>query len=147
MSRNPHRCAERGRKELLHQSCADPMTLFFTLFVPVMEVVLLGDANRHQVRHVRTPGGARPPQAPNTPRRAGRMRAALRETSKGLRTSLPASPPMRKLTQMIVGCRRARRHHRSRRLLGVSWKADRRGQVPDPGRPATEGPSRSRPRR
>lgn len=42
-----------ARKELLH-ILRDPQTLFFTLFVPVMELFLLGYAIDTNVRHVRT---------------------------------------------------------------------------------------------
>src|SRR5918911_4864812 len=42
-----------ARKELLH-ILRDPQTLFFTLFVPVLELFLLGYAIDTNVRHVRT---------------------------------------------------------------------------------------------
>src|SRR5215472_1578479 len=42
-----------ARKELLH-ILRDPMTLFFTLFLPVVEMVILGFAIDTNVRHVRT---------------------------------------------------------------------------------------------
>jgi ABC-2 type transport system permease protein len=42
-----------ARKELLH-ILRDPQTLFFTLFVPVMEMFMLGYAIDTNVRHIRT---------------------------------------------------------------------------------------------
>src|SRR5271166_7169660 len=42
-----------SRKELLH-ILRDPMTLFFTLFVPIVEMFMLGYAIDTNVRHVRT---------------------------------------------------------------------------------------------
>lgn len=42
-----------ARKEMLH-ICRDPQTLFFTLFVPIMEMFLLGYAINTNVRHIRT---------------------------------------------------------------------------------------------
>jgi ABC-2 type transport system permease protein len=42
-----------GRKELLH-ILRDPQTLFFTLFVPILELFLLGYAIETNVRHIRT---------------------------------------------------------------------------------------------
>src|SRR6516164_6845744 len=42
-----------ARKELIH-ILRDPMTLFFTLFIPIMELFMLGYAIDTNVRHVRT---------------------------------------------------------------------------------------------
>src|SRR5262249_8056013 len=42
-----------ARKELLH-ILRDPQTLFFTLFIPVLELFMLGYAIDTNVRHVRT---------------------------------------------------------------------------------------------
>src|SRR5215469_5567356 len=42
-----------ARKELLH-ILRDPMTLFFTLIIPILELFLLGYAIDTNVRHVRT---------------------------------------------------------------------------------------------
>jgi ABC-2 type transport system permease protein len=42
-----------ARKELLH-ILRDPMTLFFTLFIPVCDLLMLGHAINTNVRHVRT---------------------------------------------------------------------------------------------
>lgn len=42
-----------ARKELLH-ILRDPMTLFFTLFIPIVELFMLGYAINTNVRHVRT---------------------------------------------------------------------------------------------
>jgi ABC-2 type transport system permease protein len=42
-----------GRKELLH-ILRDPQTLFFTLFVPILQLCLLGFAIETNVRHLRT---------------------------------------------------------------------------------------------
>lgn len=42
-----------ARKELLH-ILRDPMTLFFTLFIPIVEMFMLGYAIDTNVRHVRT---------------------------------------------------------------------------------------------
>src|SRR4026208_2329313 len=42
-----------GRKEFLH-IIRDPQTLFFTLFVPILELFMLGYAIDTNVRHVRT---------------------------------------------------------------------------------------------
>src|SRR5438552_18875120 len=42
-----------ARKELLH-IIRDPMTLFFSLFVPIVEMFMLGYAIDTNVRHVRT---------------------------------------------------------------------------------------------
>src|SRR4051812_13102931 len=47
------RLAAVARKEVLH-ILRDPQTLFFTLFVPVCELFLLGYAIDTNVRHVRT---------------------------------------------------------------------------------------------
>src|SRR3712207_8607582 len=47
------RLAAVARKELWH-ILRDPQTLFFTLFVPVLELFLLGYAVDTNVRHVRT---------------------------------------------------------------------------------------------
>lgn len=47
------RTASVSRKEILHIS-RDPMTLFFTLFIPVIELFMLGYAIDTNVRHVRT---------------------------------------------------------------------------------------------
>jgi ABC-2 type transport system permease protein len=49
----PGRILTVARKELLH-ILRDPMTLFFTLFIPVMQLFLLGFAIDTNVRHVRT---------------------------------------------------------------------------------------------
>lgn len=50
---SPQRAASIARKEFLH-ILRDPTTLFFSLFVPVMEMLLLGYAIDTNVRHVRT---------------------------------------------------------------------------------------------
>src|ERR1700694_5409312 len=42
-----------ARKELIH-IFRDPMTLFFTLFIPIMQLFMLGYAIDTNVRHVRT---------------------------------------------------------------------------------------------
>lgn len=42
-----------ARKELLH-ILRDPMTLFFTLVIPILELFMLGYAIDTNVRHVRT---------------------------------------------------------------------------------------------
>src|SRR5258708_18819592 len=42
-----------ARKELIH-ILRDPMTLFFTLFLPVLQLFMLGYAIDTNVRHVRT---------------------------------------------------------------------------------------------
>ena len=42
-----------GRKELLH-ILRDPMTLFFTIFVPLLDLFLLGYAIETNVSHVKT---------------------------------------------------------------------------------------------
>src|SRR5688500_9019338 len=42
-----------GRKEVIH-ILRDPQTLFFTLFVPIMEMFLLGYAIDTNVRNIRT---------------------------------------------------------------------------------------------
>jgi ABC-2 type transport system permease protein len=42
-----------ARKEILHV-LRDPMTLFFTLFIPIVELIMLGFAIDTNVRHVRT---------------------------------------------------------------------------------------------
>src|SRR5689334_24374322 len=42
-----------ARKEVLH-ILRDPQTLFFTLFVPILELFMLGYAIDTNVRHVRT---------------------------------------------------------------------------------------------
>src|SRR2546425_1991806 len=42
-----------ARKEFLH-IIRDPMTLFFTLFIPIIELFMLGYAIDTNVRHVRT---------------------------------------------------------------------------------------------
>src|SRR3954447_21935083 len=42
-----------GRKELIH-IWRDPATLFFTLFIPIVEMFMLGYAIDTNVRHVRT---------------------------------------------------------------------------------------------
>jgi ABC-2 type transport system permease protein len=42
-----------ARKEVLHV-LRDPMTLFFTLFIPIIELIMLGYAIDTNVRHVRT---------------------------------------------------------------------------------------------
>lgn len=47
------RMASIGRKELLHV-CRDPMMLFFTLFLPVVELFMLGYAIDTNVRNVKT---------------------------------------------------------------------------------------------
>src|SRR2546425_9785309 len=47
------RTASVARKELLH-IVRDPMTLFFSLFVPIVEMFMLGYAIDTNVRHVRT---------------------------------------------------------------------------------------------
>src|SRR5262249_22443531 len=47
------RLASVARKELLH-IIRDPMTLFFTLFIPIVEMFMLGYAIDTNVRHVRT---------------------------------------------------------------------------------------------
>jgi ABC-2 type transport system permease protein len=50
---SPQRVASVGRKELLH-ILRDPQTLFFTLFVPICEMFMLGYAIDTNVRNVRT---------------------------------------------------------------------------------------------
>src|SRR6266542_344849 len=52
-SKSSQRILTVARKELLH-ILRDPMTLFFTLFMPVMELFLLGYAIDTNVRHVST---------------------------------------------------------------------------------------------
>src|SRR5437899_10888581 len=47
------RISSVARKEVLH-IFRDPQTLFFTLFVPIMELFMLGYAIDTNVRHVRT---------------------------------------------------------------------------------------------
>jgi ABC-2 type transport system permease protein len=47
------RTASVARKEFLH-IIRDPMTLFFTLFIPIVEMFMLGYAIDTNVRHVRT---------------------------------------------------------------------------------------------
>jgi ABC-2 type transport system permease protein len=47
------RTASVARKEMLH-IFRDPMTLFFTLFIPIVEMFMLGYAIDTNVRHVRT---------------------------------------------------------------------------------------------
>jgi ABC-2 type transport system permease protein len=47
------RTASVARKELLH-ILRDPMTLFFSLFIPIVEMFMLGYAIDTNVRHVRT---------------------------------------------------------------------------------------------
>src|SRR5712671_4208313 len=47
------RTASVARKEFLH-IIRDPMTLFFTLFIPIIELIMLGYAIDTNVRHVRT---------------------------------------------------------------------------------------------
>src|SRR5262245_33026443 len=47
------RIASVARKELLH-ILRDPMTLFFSLFIPVVEMFMLGYAINTNVRDVRT---------------------------------------------------------------------------------------------
>jgi ABC-2 type transport system permease protein len=47
------RTASVARKELLH-IVRDPMTLFFSLFVPIVEMFMLGYAIDTNVRHIRT---------------------------------------------------------------------------------------------
>lgn len=47
------RTASVARKELLH-IVRDPMTLFFSLFIPIVEMCMLGYAIDTNVRHVRT---------------------------------------------------------------------------------------------
>jgi ABC-2 type transport system permease protein len=47
------RIASVARKELLH-IIRDPMTLFFTFFIPIVEMFMLGYAIDTNVRHVRT---------------------------------------------------------------------------------------------
>src|SRR5262245_8047205 len=47
------RTASVARKEMLH-IIRDPMTLFFSLFVPIVEMFMLGYAIDTNVRHVRT---------------------------------------------------------------------------------------------
>ena len=42
-----------ARKEFLH-IIRDPMTLFFTLFIPIIEMFMLGYAIDTNVRHVHT---------------------------------------------------------------------------------------------
>src|SRR6516165_2844015 len=42
-----------ARKEVIH-ILRDPMTLFFTLFIPIIELFMLGYAIDTNVRHVRT---------------------------------------------------------------------------------------------
>ena len=49
----PPRPPSVARKELLH-ILRDPATLFFTLFIPVIELFMLGYAIDTNVRHVRT---------------------------------------------------------------------------------------------
>ena len=50
---SPQRIFSMGRKELLH-IVRDPMTLFFTLFIPVVQLFMLGYAIDTNVRNVRT---------------------------------------------------------------------------------------------
>src|SRR5712671_7434944 len=47
------RTASVARKEFLH-IIRDPMTLFFTLFIPILELFMLGYAIDTNVRNVRT---------------------------------------------------------------------------------------------
>jgi ABC-2 type transport system permease protein len=51
--RGLQRTASVARKEFLH-ILRDPMTLFFTLFIPIVEMFMLGYAIDTNVRHVRT---------------------------------------------------------------------------------------------
>src|SRR5262245_2946559 len=50
---NLQRILSVGRKEVIH-IFRDPQTLFFTLFIPIMEMFLLGYAIDTNVRHIRT---------------------------------------------------------------------------------------------
>jgi ABC-2 type transport system permease protein len=50
---NLQRIFSVGRKEVIH-ILRDPQTLFFTLFIPIMEMFLLGYAIDTNVRHIRT---------------------------------------------------------------------------------------------
>src|SRR5438105_4759042 len=50
---SPQRLASVARKEFLH-ILRDPMTLFFTLFIPIIELFMLGYAIDTNVRHVAT---------------------------------------------------------------------------------------------
>jgi ABC-2 type transport system permease protein len=52
-SRSLQRTVSVARKEVLH-IIRDPMTLFFSLFVPIVEMFLLGYAIDTNVRHIRT---------------------------------------------------------------------------------------------
>src|SRR5437868_13603906 len=53
LPRGLQRTASVARKEFLH-ILRDPMTLFFTLFIPIVEMFMLGYAIDTNVRHVRT---------------------------------------------------------------------------------------------
>src|SRR5437764_15323561 len=50
---SPQRIVSVARKELLH-IVRDPQTLFFTLFMPVLELIVFGFAINTNVRDVRT---------------------------------------------------------------------------------------------
>src|SRR3954463_12369141 len=50
---SPQRMLSIARKEMYH-ILRDPQALFFTLFVPILELFLLGYAIETNVRHVRT---------------------------------------------------------------------------------------------
>src|SRR5438093_8768168 len=52
-SNTTRRTLSVGRKELLH-IFRDPMTLFFTLVLPVLDLFLLGYAVDTNVRHIKT---------------------------------------------------------------------------------------------
>src|SRR5947199_1042985 len=47
------RAVSVARKEVLH-IIRDPMTLFFSLFIPIVEMFMLGYAIDTNVRHIRT---------------------------------------------------------------------------------------------
>jgi ABC-2 type transport system permease protein len=53
MLQSLQRIGSVGRKELIH-ILRDPATLFFTLFIPIVEMFMLGYAINTNVRHVRT---------------------------------------------------------------------------------------------
>src|SRR5215510_9418200 len=53
LSSSSRRLFSVARKELIH-ILRDPMTLFFTLFLPILELFMLGYAIDTNVRHVRT---------------------------------------------------------------------------------------------
>jgi len=110
------------RKEVLHL-LRDPATLFFAIFIPVLELFMLGYAIDMNVRNVRTVIFDQPAR-----RRAGRCCVRLKR-----RRTLRSSGRLRPDDCALRGDRQRRRTRRHQDSGGLLAQAPGRADSADPG--------------